>query len=576
MDWLTSLQGRLTILILAAILLAQIISLTVLVPQRERLENENRQRMFFREAVETYRLFADTPAENWQRIANEAGMRGSFYWIAPQSSVPTGASLKMESLPDVASQLRQLSNLDIRVRWYDDPRPIIQRYWPSPQPVIPPATREGLPPPPPNVSGTGAYRPPPPSQFADGSTQRPPGPPPVPRSGGADDTIRLRTADSLDRSTGPPNLPDGFPGPPRPVNGPPQDIRGWTDVGPIPPPPLQDSLLWSMPGMPEAPEAPVQWRLAVQLPDGQWLNGAIIWTPGGPPWLTAVLGQAGVTAGLMLVLVIITVSLATRRLKALALHADRLGRGEDTEPLAEDGPNEIKQVVRAFNTMNVRLRRFIESRTKMLGAISHDLRTPITALRIRAEFIEDEENRERMMATLEEMKNITEATLTLAKEDSVSEATKNVDLTTLVESIEDDLTDAGQEVSCDAERGVTLACRPHSLKRAIRNLAENGVKYGKRARISMKADPHTVTVLIDDDGPGIPEEKRDQVFMPFVRLEESRSKETGGVGLGLAICRSIVHSHGGDLKMDNRPEGGLRVTVRLPRNGGELIEADAA
>jgi signal transduction histidine kinase len=201
----------------------------------------------------------------------------------------------------------------------------------------------------------------------------------------------------------------------------------------------------------------------------------------------------------------------------------------------------------------------------MLGAISHDLRTPITGLRLRAELVDDDENRERMLAIVDEIHHLTEATLALAKEDSFTEVTDRVDLSSLIESIVDDLTDVGIDVACEVERNVQLSCRPYSLRRAIRNLAENGAKYGHRSRITMATEGDVVRITIDDDGPGIPEDQLERVLLPFVRLETSRSRQTGGAGLGLAITRSIVLNHGGELKLANRPEGGLRATMLLPR-----------
>jgi signal transduction histidine kinase len=170
-----------------------------------------------------------------------------------------------------------------------------------------------------------------------------------------------------------------------------------------------------------------------------------------------------------------------------------------------------------------------------------------------------------MQALIDDMHHLTEATLTLAKDESFTEKTDKVDLSSLIEGICDDLQDAGIDCTAHVERGENLYCRPFSLRRAIRNVAENGAKYGKRSRISLKDDGRSVSVIIDDDGPGIPDDQKEKAFQPFVRLEGSRSRETGGSGLGLAITRSIVLNHGGEITLTNRPEGGLRVTMILPR-----------
>jgi signal transduction histidine kinase len=214
--------------------------------------------------------------------------------------------------------------------------------------------------------------------------------------------------------------------------------------------------------------------------------------------------------------------------------------------------------------MQARLRRFVDDRTRMLGAISHDLRTPITSLRLRAEFVEDEETRSRILATLDEMQDMVEGTLAFAREEAASEPTRVVDLAALVESTADDLADLGADVAFANPGRLPYAARPVALRRALRNLIENAVRYGRRCRLRMERDREEVRIVIEDDGPGIAEDQQERVFEPFVRLEGSRSSETGGIGLGLAIARSIVRAHGGDIRLGNRPEGGLAVTLALP------------
>jgi signal transduction histidine kinase len=245
-----------------------------------------------------------------------------------------------------------------------------------------------------------------------------------------------------------------------------------------------------------------------------------------------------------------------------------LGRGQETAALVERGPRDVRRTIAAFNRMNQRLQRYVSGRTNMLAAISHDLRTPITSLRLRAEFVEDSETRERMIATLDEMQQMAEATLDFAREEAAPEHTRPVDLAALLQSLCDDLAELGQEVSFgenEAPAPATLACRPVALKRALRNLIENAVRYGQRARLALQASEEGFRIEIDDDGPGIAAEALERVFEPFVRLEESRSRETGGIGLGLAIARSIVRGHGGDIALATRDEGGLRASVTLPR-----------
>jgi signal transduction histidine kinase len=201
----------------------------------------------------------------------------------------------------------------------------------------------------------------------------------------------------------------------------------------------------------------------------------------------------------------------------------------------------------------------------MLAAISHDLRTPLTSLRLRAEFVDDEETRAKILETLDEMERMTEATLAFAREEARREDTRTVDLAALVESLCEDLRDLEMDVTYHGPPSLLYPCRSVSLKRALRNLVENAVIYGGRARVTLEQTAVDVRVVIDDDGPGIPEADFERVFAPFVRLEESRSQETGGIGLGMSIARSIVRGHGGDITLANRAGGGLRATLHLPR-----------
>ncbi|MGH6916681.1 MAG: ATP-binding protein, partial [Geminicoccaceae bacterium] len=260
----------------------------------------------------------------------------------------------------------------------------------------------------------------------------------------------------------------------------------------------------------------------------------------------------------------------TRPMAELAAAAERLGRGEAVPPVPERGPADVRETTRAFNRMHARLQRFVQDRTRMLAAISHDLRTPITSLRLRAEFIEDEEIRQKILETLDDMQRMAEATLAFAREEAAQEDTRLVDLAALIDSVCADLADMGQDVTFAGAGRSHYLGRPSSLKRALRNLIENAVAYGRRARVALESGDDEWRIVIDDDGPGIPEADFERVFAPFVRLEESRNPETGGVGLGMAISRSIVRGHGGDIALWNRPGDhgieGLRVTIRLPRD----------
>jgi signal transduction histidine kinase len=316
-------------------------------------------------------------------------------------------------------------------------------------------------------------------------------------------------------------------------------------------------------GGPRAPP-PEGLVIAIRLADGRWLNAATVLpiAPPGPAW--PALASMLVLAGAVVLGVALVVRRITSPLRELAQGAERLGRGETVPPLAEAGPEEVRRTTRAFNRMQARLRRFVDDRTRMLAAISHDLRTPITTLRLRAELLDDEEQRLKILATLDEMQRMAEATLAFAREEASSEETRVVDLAALIESLAEDLVDLGRDVTVAVPGRTPYPCRPHALKRAIRNLVENACVYGARARVALTASGSDLAVTVDDDGPGIPEADMERVFAPFVRLEPSRNPETGGIGLGLAIARTIARAHGGDVELLNRPEGGLRATLRLP------------
>jgi signal transduction histidine kinase len=315
-----------------------------------------------------------------------------------------------------------------------------------------------------------------------------------------------------------------------------------------------------------------KWRhmsliASVLLTDGRWLNVETLLPRASPAAALPSLIGTGVMAVAISVIVALMIRRMTRPMADLAAAAERLGRGEAVPPVPERGPVDVRQTTRAFNRMHGRLQRFVQDRTRMLAAISHDLRTPLTSLRLRAEFVDDEETRTKILEALDEMERMTEATLAFAREEARREDTRTVDLAALVESLCEDLRDLDMDVTYAGPPSLLYPCRSVSLKRALRNLIENAVTYGQRARVTLAGADQEVSIAIEDDGPGIPEADFERVFAPFVRLEESRSQETGGIGLGMAIARSIVRGHGGDITLANRPEGGLRVTIHLPRVG---------
>ena len=306
--------------------------------------------------------------------------------------------------------------------------------------------------------------------------------------------------------------------------------------------------------------------LTVQLANGQWLNAAFTKPKAGPIWLSQSTVSLAITALLLSLIAVLVARRIARPLRRLAYAAEAFGRGEETAHLPEEGPSDIRRTAEAFNRMQERLRRFVADRTRMLAAIGHDLRTPITSLRLRAEFVSDKEMREKILTTLDEMQMITEATLAFAREDAAGEATRLVDLAALSESLCNDLADLGWDVSfveCDR---APYRCRPAALRRALRNLIENAVRYGTAARVTLLRSADWLEIVVDDSGQGIPDAQLEQVFAPFARLESSRSRATGGVGLGLSIARTMARSHGGDVLLSNRPGGGLRAVIRLPQD----------
>jgi signal transduction histidine kinase len=306
---------------------------------------------------------------------------------------------------------------------------------------------------------------------------------------------------------------------------------------------------------------------SLRLPDGLWLNAETSLDMPPLVWAWPTLLTFGLSALLIALVAVVTVRRITRPLNLLASAAESLGRGESVPDLPVTGPDSFRATTRAFNLMNRRLQRYVGDRMHFLAAVSHDLRTPLTSLRLRAEFIDDEETRTRMLATLDEMTQMIDAVLSFVRENTRDEPTARVDIASLVESVCDDFSDLGLPVSLtptDDRLPDAIPCRPLSVKRALRNLIDNAVKYGKSAAVSITADAGGVYIHVDDEGPGLSEADIDRVFDPFVRLETSRNRATGGVGLGLSIARSVAQGHGGGIVAENRKNGGLRMTLHLP------------
>jgi signal transduction histidine kinase len=316
----------------------------------------------------------------------------------------------------------------------------------------------------------------------------------------------------------------------------------------------------------------VEMSLSIGITGGQWLNVSTRFERPPIQWpvysvLTFVMSAAVILTAVFW----FVMTRLTGPLRRLASATDRLGRGEDVASLAVQGPKEVRELTSGFNRMQDRLVRFIEDRTRVLAALGHDLRSPLTAMRVQAEMVDDDETRDGLVRSVAEMQSMVEATLTFARGLTGNEAAATVAIGQFLRDMH-----SGAVAPFTLTNGppTDIRFRPNAIRRALRNLIENAVRYGSEATVSWTTDDDSLVLTIEDLGPGIPKENIEQVFDPFFRLEESRSLETGGHGLGLSIARSIVRAHGGEISLENRDEGGLAVMVHLPLVANQLREGD--
>jgi signal transduction histidine kinase len=282
-------------------------------------------------------------------------------------------------------------------------------------------------------------------------------------------------------------------------------------------------------------------------------------------WSYRLLASLAIVLIAVLAVSLIAVRSMTRPLKTLASAAEQLGENIDRPPLDESGPVEVSRAARAFNTMQQRISRLIAERARVFAAMSHDLKTPITRLRLRAELLDDPVLRSKFEHDLVEMEQMVASALDLVRGMDRQEPLQPVDLPSLLESIAEDAKVGGGVVEVRGKVATPYQGRPQALKRCFGNLVQNAVKYGGSATVSVTEAADAYEIRVRDRGPGIPEHELDKVFDPFYRLERSRNRETGGTGLGLTIAKNIVGAHGGALVLRNVAEGGLEARVTLPR-----------
>jgi len=332
------------------------------------------------------------------------------------------------------------------------------------------------------------------------------------------------------------------------------------------------AFAWLHKQMRAAGVAPVEFRISIPLAGGDWLNVQARFQRPNIQVPPALMGATLLSLALLMAALWLGLGRITRPLRQLADAADGFGLDAPAPAMPRHGPREVRALSDALGRMHARLTGMIADRTRMLAALGHDLRSPITALRVRAELVDDDETRERMAATLDEMQQMVDSTLAYARGVSTDQPMEVCDLALLVGELADELSETGPQIAVMSSEPVRAEIRRTAIRRALRNLMENAQRYGSGARMSVTQVGDRAEMLIEDEGPGIPEQDLEKVFDPFTRLETSRSRETGGIGLGLPIARAILRAHGGDVVLSNRAEGGLRATVHLPLVQGRPSE----
>ncbi|HEU4958816.1 MAG TPA: ATP-binding protein [Sphingomonas sp.] len=304
--------------------------------------------------------------------------------------------------------------------------------------------------------------------------------------------------------------------------------------------------------------------VAVEVPGRGWLVLHAPWPQTDEGLIWRLIAQTLVLYVIVLAPVLWIGRRISLPLRSLAAEAHGFTPGDDRPPLAETGPRDVREVTAAFNALRLRVTAMLDEKDRMLGAIGHDLRTPLAALRVRIESVEDETDRARMADIIGEMNRTLDDILSLARLGRPSEPPIDVDLTALVDAVVEDFRDLDHDVTFEDGERLPMRLRPALMRRAVRNLIENAVKYGEAAAVRIERADNRVRIVVSDRGPGIPPDRLADVFDPFTRLESSRNRETGGIGLGLALARAIVADAAGTVRLENRPEGGLDAIIDLP------------
>jgi signal transduction histidine kinase len=310
----------------------------------------------------------------------------------------------------------------------------------------------------------------------------------------------------------------------------------------------------------------VRMYAAVLLNDGVWITVESTDPARPTSWVTRMFRNLAIIDGVMVILCFFAVRLVTRPWGLVGQGAEDLGRNIDRPPLPERGANELVRASRALNVMQDRLKRYVDTRIKVLAAMSHDLKTPITRMRLRSEMLEEPQVKAKFIKDLDELQQMVGSTLDYMRGlGEGAETLQPIDVTALISSLKADAEEAGHTITVSGDARTPVMGRAQALKRCLQNLIDNALAYGRRADITLRDEGEVLNIAVSDDGPGIPEGEIERVFEPFYRVEGSRNRNTGGSGLGLSIARNIAQAHGGSVRLRNLARGGLEATLRIPR-----------